>query len=69
MIFSVRRASRQPTEPKVEINTLEDLLQFIETQEDCLSIIMTRCNKEKTDGAAWYGLSDWEILIYDDWVE
>ena len=70
MIFNLHSVDDKIVgEQDIEIKTLRELLDFIEAQDDCLSVVITRCHKLKRDGYKWGGRRNWDLLIYNGYIE
>ena len=64
MLFKVTRSSTAENETPVEINTLDELVAFVQKQHDRLVIIKGEGDVLFSDGNVMYH-QDWELEIYD----
>lgn len=70
MIFKLTRASKWTFEDHVEINTLEELLNFVENEYNKFENGETNSNFHHMDGVILSKEEDgWQIEIYDDYIE
>lgn len=70
MIFKLKKASEWLFEGHVEINTLEELLNFVEYEYNKFENGETNSNFQHMDGVILSKEEDgWQIEIYDDYIE
>lgn len=71
MIFKLRKASDWGFESNIEINTLEELLQFVENEEKNFNNENPKSNINLFEGIILSKEEDggWQIEIYDDYIE
>lgn len=67
MVFDVRKASDWDYESRVNINTLEELLAFIESQEH--DAVLERSYMGYKTGTSEKVRCPWKIRIYDDYLD
>lgn len=69
MIFNVIRTSNQKEKNEIKIDTLEELLDFIENTKDSDGDTLQRIIISKIDDDIYHHKNDWEIEIYDGYRE